>query len=81
MEKALSQLSLDELQKQYLYYLTPKYIQIPSTEEEVQEMVVQFCKKHCFPQCLRSVDGTHIAIKRPTVTFSSNFINRKGDFT
>ena len=62
-------------------HLTPKYIQIPSTEKEVQEMVGQFYERQGFPQCLGAVDGTHIAIKRPSVTFSSDFVNRKGHFT
>ena len=61
-------------------HLAPKYIQIPSTDEEIQEMVVQFYERQGFLQCLGAVDGKHIAIKRPTVT-SRDFINRKGHFT
>ena len=62
-------------------HLAPKYIQIPSTEKEVEEMVGQFYEWHGFPQCLGAVDGTHIATKRPSVTFSSDFVKRKGHFT
>ena len=62
-------------------HLAPKYIQIPSTEKEVEEMVGQFYEWHSFPQCLGAVDGTHIATKRPSVTFSSDFVKRKGHFT
>ena len=58
--------------------MAPKYIQIPSTKKEVQEIIQQF---YSFPQCLGVVDGTHIAIKRPPVTFSSDFVDRKGHFT
>ena len=61
--------------------MAPKYIQIPSTEKEVQEMVGQFYERHGIPQCLGGVDGTHIAIKGPSVTFSSDFVNRKGHYT
>ena len=63
-------------------HLAPKYIPIPSSEEEeVQEMLLQFYERHGFPQCLGAVDGTYIAIKIPSITFSSGFINRKGHFT
>ena len=62
-------------------HLAPKYIQIISTEKEVQEMVGQFYERHSISQCLVAVDGTHIAIRRPSVTFSSDFVNRKGHFT
>ena len=62
-------------------HLAPKYIQIPSTEKEVEEMVGQFYEWHGFPQCLGAVGGTHIATKRPSVTFSSDFVKRKGHFT
>ena len=61
--------------------MAPKYIRLPETEEEVQEMAVGFYERHGFPQCLGAVDGTHIGIKRPTVTSSSDFINRKGNYT
>ena len=53
---------------------------MPSTEKRAQETVGQFYERHGFPQCLGAVDGTHIAIKRPSVTFSSHFVNRKGHF-
>ena len=62
-------------------HLAPKYIQIPSTENEVQEMVGQFYERRGFPQYLGAVDGTHIAINRPSVTSSCNFVNRKDHFT
>ena len=61
--------------------MAPKYIQIPSTEKEVQEKVGQFYERHGIPQCLGDVDGTHIAIKGPSVTFCSDFVNRVGHYT
>ena len=61
-------------------HLALKYIQIISTEKEVQE-VGQFYERHSISQCLVAIDGTHIAIRRPSVTFSSDFVNRKGHFT
>ena len=67
--------------KEISFHLAPKHIQTPSTEKEVQEIVGQFYERHGFPQCLGAVDETHIAIRRPSVTFSSDFVNRKGHYT
>lgn len=39
--------------------LAPKYIQIPRTEEAVQEIVINFFERYSFP-CLGAVDGTQL---------------------
>lgn len=39
--------------------LAPKYIQIPRTEEAVQEIVIKFFERYSFP-CLGAVDGTQL---------------------
>ena len=39
--------------------LAPKYIQIPRTEEAVQEIVINFFEGYSFP-CLGAVDGTQL---------------------
>ena len=52
----------------------PKYINLPQTEEAVNEKVTNFYKAFSIPQCLGAVDGTHIAIKQPSVN-SVDFIN------
>ena len=59
--------------------MAPKFI--PSTEKKVQEMIGQLYERHGFPQYVGAVDRTHIAIKRPFVTFSNDFDNRKGNCT
>ena len=42
-------------------HLGPKYIRLPATEEEVQDLVQGFYRAHGFPQCLGVLDGTHIS--------------------
>ncbi|XP_022796273.1 protein ANTAGONIST OF LIKE HETEROCHROMATIN PROTEIN 1-like [Stylophora pistillata] len=58
-------------------YLGPSYVRLPTSEQEVQELVSQFNVYHGFPLCMGAVDGTHILIKEPTEN-ASDYINRKG---
>ena len=41
----------------------PKYIKLPSTEEDVVKLASTFERKHGFPHCLGAVDGTHIHLQ------------------
>ena len=56
-------------------FLATKYIRVPSTEEDVNNLVKNF------PQCLGTIDGTHTRIKEPSCSARSNYIKRKGNFT
>ena len=60
-------------------HLADKYVKLPRAEEEVNESCSLFFEKHGFPQCLGAVDGTHIAIKRPSEN-STDYSNRKGRY-
>ena len=60
--------------------LGPKFIRLPSNEEEVSYAVDQFEKLHGFPQCLGAVDGTHIFIKKP-IENPTDFLNRKNRYS
>nr|XP_055026760.1 putative nuclease HARBI1 [Misgurnus anguillicaudatus] len=61
-------------------HLGPKYIHLPFTVPEAEELVCGFLQDHGMPQCLGAVDGTHIEIKQPAVN-AMDYINRKGKFS
>ena len=61
-------------------HLGPKYIKLPATEEEVQDLVTGFYQTHGFPQCLGAIDGTHIDIQQPSIN-SMDYMNLKGHFS
>ena len=61
-------------------HLGPKYIQLPFTVPETEELVSGFLRDHGMPQCLGAVDGTHVDIKQPAVN-AMDYINRKHRFS
>ena len=60
--------------------LKSKYIKLPTTINQVEEMASNFYSKHRFPQCIGEIDGTHVKIKRPSLN-STDFVNRKSNFS
>ena len=46
--------------------LGPKYIKLPSTEQQMKDIVKGMEDKYGFPQAFGCVGGTHIAINQPT---------------
>ena len=61
-------------------YLGHKYIQHPSTADEVKEKVTNFYRVFCVPQCIGAIDCTHIDIEAPTKN-PTDYVNRKSRFS
>ncbi|XP_017276303.1 putative nuclease HARBI1 [Kryptolebias marmoratus] len=61
-------------------HLGPKYIKLPFTEPETEDLVSGFYSAHGMPQCLGAVDSTHIEIKQPSIN-SADYINSKGRYS
>ena len=57
-----------------------KCIQVPTTEEDVNNPVKNFYKQYGFPQRLKAIDGTHIRTKQTLGNARSDYVNRKGNF-
>lgn len=55
-------------------------IKLPATEMDVKELCARYKDMHGFPQCIGSVDGTHILIKKPLL-HPTDYIDRKSTFS
>ena len=55
---------VSQICKALTFYVGPKYISLPKTEEEMRELVVKIESRHGFPQAFVCVDGTHIPIQQ-----------------
>lgn len=60
--------------------MDPVYIKLPMTELSDKEKVSKFYNAFSVSQCLVSIDGTHVEIKRPVLN-STDYINRKSRYT
>ena len=67
--------SFEELPKLFQSFLVAKYIQVPTTEKDVNNQVKNFYEQHGFPQCLGAIDGAHIRIKQPSCSACSDYVN------
>lgn len=57
--------------------LSNRYIKLPNTREERNTLKVEFMNRWNFPGVIGVIDGTHIALLKPSEE-EHNFINRKG---
>ena len=60
-------------------FLGPRYIRLPTSEEEVMEKVEDFHSQYGVPQCIGAIDGMHIDIKAPSHN-PTDYINRKSRY-
>ena len=58
-------------------FLGPRYICLPTSEKDVNELIRNFYNIDGFPLCVGAIDGTHIAIEEPKEN-ASDYTNRKG---
>ncbi|XP_047429524.1 putative deoxyribonuclease tatdn3 [Mugil cephalus] len=61
-------------------HLGPKYMKLPFTEPEAEDLVAGFHRAHGLPQCFGAVDCTHIEIKQPSKN-SIYYLNKKRVFS
>ena len=69
---------IQQVTKMISNHLVDKCIKLPRTEEEVNESCSLFFEKRGFPQCFGTVNGTHIAIKRPSENSADYKIAKAG---
>ncbi|XP_028412532.1 protein ALP1-like [Dendronephthya gigantea] len=62
------------------YRLGPTYIKLPQNEEQMRKKVAEFEAKYGCIQAFGCIDGTHVAIKRPTEN-SQDYYCYKGFFS
>ena len=51
-------------------HMGPKYITLPKTEEDANDKITNFFSAQGVPQCLGTIDGTHIEIKEPSLNLT-----------
>ncbi|XP_028413101.1 putative nuclease HARBI1 [Dendronephthya gigantea] len=61
-------------------HLSPKYIHLPQTEDEIKAKVAEFEARFGMVQAFGSIDGTHIPVLRPIVD-SEGYFNYKQFFS
>ena len=61
-------------------HLGPKYIKLPTTQDDVRYAADKFEEQTGYPQCIGAIDGTHIFIKKPTNN-STDYLNRKNRYS
>lgn len=62
-------------------HLAPQFIQMPSSEREIQHNQLQFYKRAELPRVTGAIDCTHVKIQSPGGLHAENFRNHKGYFS
>jgi len=58
--------------------IVDNFVQFPLTRNARNTIKTQFFQKFGFPGCVGAIDGTHVAILKPSQDDEHNFYNRKG---
>ena len=61
-------------------FLGPNYIKLPTTEDEEKEKVESFYRAYGVPQCIGTIDGTHVDIKARNHN-PTDYLNRKNRYS
>ncbi|XP_060882080.1 putative nuclease HARBI1 [Metopolophium dirhodum] len=61
--------------------LRPLFINMPKTQNELQEVQIGFYRRCQFPKVIGAIDCTHIKIQSPNSNIGEQFRNRKGYFS
>ena len=77
--KSTARLITHEVCDAIVHVLLLQFIQWP-TDQRLHEVVQRFREMWNFPQCVGTIDGTHIPILTPSES-SADYYNRKGFYS
>ena len=76
ISRDLVSLIIRKVSKAIIEFLGRDYMKLPETVAGVENLTQKFLVHHGFPQCIGTIDGTHISISQPKQNV--DYINKKG---
>ena len=77
ISRGLVSLIIRKVSKAIIEFLGKDYMKLPETVAGVENLTQKFLEHHGFPQCIGTIDGTHISICQPKQNYV-DYINKKG---